>query len=66
MNDAEIAAYNRKVGTWNQVMCREESHIRSRIPRRRCQTRIAWQQDVISDVGQVGTASSGQDQIIVN
>ena len=66
MNDAEIAAYNRKVGTWNQVMCREESHIRSRIPRRRCLTRIAWQQDVISDVGQVGTASSGQDQIIVN
>ena len=66
MNDAEIAAYNRKVSTWNQVICREETHIRSRIPRRRCQTRIAWQQDVISDVGQVGTASSGQDQIIVN
>jgi len=66
MNEAEIAAYNRKVSTWNQVICREETHIRSRIPRRRCQTRIAWQQDVISDVGQVGTASSGQDQIIVN
>ena len=49
-----------------RVICREETHIRSRIPRRRCLTRIAWQQDVISDVGQVGTAGSGQDQIIVN
>ena len=66
MSDAEIAEYNRKVSTWNQVICREETHIRSRIPRRRCLTRIAWQQDVISDVGQVGTAGSGQDQIIVN
>ena len=53
MNDIEIAAYNRTV-------------IRSRIPRRRCQTRMAWQQDIISAVGQVGTAGSGQDQIIVN
>ena len=66
MSDAEIAEYNRKVSTWNQVICREETLIRSRIPRRRCLTRIAWQQDVISDVGQVGTAGSGQDQIIVN
>jgi len=66
MNDIEIAAYNRTVSAWDQVICREESHIRSRIPRRRCQTRMAWQQDIISAVGQVGTAGSGQDQIIVN
>tara|TARA_B100000959_G_scaffold142224_1_gene149284 strand:+ start:4729 stop:5004 length:276 start_codon:yes stop_codon:yes gene_type:complete len=66
MSNDEITSYNQSVGTWGQVICREEDHVRSRIPRRRCQTRLAWQQGVIGDVGQLGTASPGKDQIGVD
>jgi len=66
MSSAELAAYNQTVRTWDQVICREQEHVRSRIPRRRCDTRMNWQQGVVSDVNALGTAVSGQQQISVN
>ena len=66
MSNAELAAYNQTASTWDQVICREQEHVRSRIPRRRCDTRWNWQQGVVRDVNALGTAVSGQQQIGVN
>ncbi|MDP6414633.1 MAG: hypothetical protein QGG54_06335 [Gammaproteobacteria bacterium] len=66
MSNDEIAEYNQTASTWDQVICREQKHVRSRIPRRRCQTRLAWQQGVIGDVEQMATADPGQQKIGVD
>ncbi|MDA1371673.1 MAG: hypothetical protein O2971_13060 [Proteobacteria bacterium] len=66
MSAAEIADFNRTVSTWDQVICREQAHVSSRIPRRRCDTRINWQHGVVNDVNGLGTAVSGQQQIGVD
>ncbi len=66
MSVAEIAAYNRTVSTWDQVICREFTHVSSRIPRRRCDSRMNWQQGVVNAVNGLGTAVSGQQTIGVD
>ena len=66
MSNTEIDAYNLNASTWDQVICREQEHVRSRIPRRRCDTRWNWQQGVVADVNALGTAVSGKQAIGVN
>jgi hypothetical protein len=66
MSNAELAAYNQNASTWDQVFCRELEHVRSRIPRRRCDTRMNWQLGVVRDVTGLGTADTGKQKIGVN
>ena len=66
MSNTEIAAYNLKTSTWDQVICREQEHVRSRVPRRRCDTRWNWQRGVVSEVDTLGTVDTGKQKIDVN
>ena len=66
MSDAEIRAYNQTVGQWEQVFCEEIASVRSRVPRRRCQTRLEMQQENVGNVGTLNTAGSGQDRFGTN
>lgn len=66
MSDAQIMAYNQTVGQWEQVYCHEEASVRSRIPRRRCETLLEVHQRNVRNVDTINSVSTGNSLISID
>jgi hypothetical protein len=59
MSIPEILAYNEGQKPQNQVICVERTKLSSRIPKRECNTRIAFYEESMNAAGLINTASAG-------